>query len=145
MTHRNRQIGGTALTILATVIALSEVALRIYAAIYVRQYSPSYVMLSIAVVIGFTGLYTLDPSRAKDGGRFLVDNAIRVIQVLRIGRRKDDPLAVVVADQNGNTAEIAVPTIAANDEQPLPKPEDVPVRRVTDKPIDGGNTHGTGD
>lgn len=111
------EFGGSALVVLALLITLSEVGLHILATLNGRRYTVSWIMLFIALVMGFVGMFILSPMRAKDGGKFLVDNTIRVLQVFRIGRRKDDSLAVVLEDSMGNTAELAVPSLSTADDK----------------------------
>lgn len=51
----------------------------------------------IGCVIGFVGFFIVNPKEAKDGAQVVVDSTVRVIGVVRGGRRATDP-KVVVAD-----------------------------------------------
>lgn len=135
------------LVTLALLVALSEVGLHIYAVLLQRKYNVSWIMLLVALILGFVGMFVINPARAKDGGKFLVDSTIRVVQVIRQGRRKDDALNVTVADALGHTAEIEIPNTADNDEQPLvipivvdPATKEPLLRRQSDPPIPGGSS-----
>lgn len=134
-----REIGGTLLVLFALAVAASEIGLHVFFALREKKYDVSWLMLIIALVLGFIGMYILNPLLAKDGGKFLVDNSIRVITVIRNGRRKNDNLNVTLEDQSGNSAEVAIPVDAPDQpEVPLEKIADslgqLPHRRETDKP-----------
>ena len=51
----------------------------------------------IGCIIGFVGFYLLDPKGAEDGGGFLVTSAVRIIGVVRGGRRSTDAPVVIAA------------------------------------------------
>ncbi len=102
--------------IFALLITLSEVGLHVWASMNGRKYNVSWVMLFVALIMGFVGMFILNPGQAKEGGRFIVDNTIRVIQVVRQGRRKSDAVAVVLEDHAGNTGEIIVPALTTADD-----------------------------
>lgn len=110
MTRQSKpvKIGGIILVVFAAIVVMIEIILHVIAVAHGQKYSINYVMLAIAFVTGFTGFYILNPPRAKDGGEFIVDNAIKIIQVMKAGRRKDDPTAVVVQDKNGQTATMVI-------------------------------------
>ncbi len=117
------------LVIFALLITLSEVGLHVWASMNGRKYSLSWAMLFVALIMGFVGMFILNPGRAKEGGRFIVDNTIRVLQVVRQGRRKSDAIAVVLEDHEGNTGEIVVPSLTTGDDH---KYEEHKGRRVSD-------------
>jgi hypothetical protein len=126
------KIGGMCLIGFAGVLVVVEVVLHVLATVEGHKYSINYVMLAIALVIGFTGMYILSPPRAKDGGQFLVDNALKVIQVMKAGRRNNDPTAAIVENAQGQRATVVIPHPEA--EVPLKPTIDPsgPARRKTD-------------
>ena len=132
--RRARFWGGLFLVSIALLIALSEIAIHLYGKLTGHKYDIGHVDLLVALVIGFVGMYILSPKGAKDGGQFLVNNTIRVIQVIRSGRRKTDPVSAIVEDELGNTATIEVPTPQHREtELPLPQGTDLPRRRAEDQ------------
>jgi hypothetical protein len=150
------EFGGSIFVVFATLIILSEIGLHVWAALHNRQYNVSWLILLLGITIGFVGMFILNPGRAKDGGKFLVDSAVRVVQVVRLGRRAGDPMNVVVQDKDGNTAEFPVPRIADNDTDtqikiPLvidPDTAEPLNRRQSDPPAPprmGGEADGKGD
>ncbi len=44
----------------------------------------------IGCLIAFLGFYLLNPSSARDGAQIVVDSAVRIIGVVRSGRRSTD-------------------------------------------------------
>lgn len=145
---RARFWGGLTLVCIGLLIALSEVAIHFYGKVMGHKYDAGHMDLFVALVIGFVGMYILSPKGAKDGGQFLVNNTIRVIQVIRSGRRKTDIVNAVVEDEQGNTATIAVPPLET--EVSIPEGVDTPKRRRSDEkggtevrrklnPEEGGN------
>lgn len=118
------KLGGILLVVFAGVLITVEVMLHVIAATHDRSYSINYWMLLIALISGFTGLYILSPPRAKDGGQFLVNSAVRIIQVMKAGRRKGDPLSAIVEDtQTGQTSTVLLPP---------PVESEIPIKPVTD-------------
>lgn len=111
------------LVLLALLVVLSEIGLHVFFAANEKRYDISWVMLIIALIMGFTGMYVLNPARAKDGGRFIVDSSLRIISVVRNGRRKEDPLKVEIQNEEGQSAELAVPVI------PPDNPE-IPIEQI---------------
>jgi len=135
MTHqRARFWGGLFLVSVALLIALSEIGIHLYGKITGHRYETGHMDLFVALVIGFVGMYVLSPRGAKDGGQFLVNNTIRVIQVIRTGRRKSDSFAAVVEDESGNKATIQVPHIET--EVPITPEADGLQRRASDVLLD---------
>jgi general stress protein CsbA len=129
------KVGGILLVLFAGVLITIEVMLHVMAATHDRSYSINYWMMLIALVSGFTGLYILSPPRAKDGGQFLVNNAIKIIQVVRQGRRKDDPVHAVLEDQNGMTTTLEVPVPPHDTEiqiEPTSEMQIIKKRRASD-------------
>ena len=130
--------GGIALVCIGILIALAEVAVHIYGKVSGKLYDTGHVDLLIALVFGFVGMYVISPKGAKDGGQFLINSTIRVIQVIRFGRRKDDPTTAVLEDDLGNTAAIQVPHLET--EVPIEQSRDakqLPHRRASDITKDG--------
>jgi hypothetical protein len=129
--------GGLFLVGIGLLIALVEVAVHIYGKFTGHRYDIGHVDLLIALVIGFVGMYILSPKGAKDGGQFLVNNTIRVIQVIRSGRRKTDVVNAVVEDIEGNTATIQVPPLTSETEVPIQGTSEIPKRRAADHAATG--------
>jgi len=131
---RARFWGGLFLVSIALLIALAEIAIHLYGKLTGHHYDIGHIDMFVALVIGFVGMYVLSPKGAKDGGQFLVNNTIRVIQVIRSGRRKSDPVTAVVEDALGNTASIGVPLIPATSETEIPITAgiELPHRRADD-------------
>lgn len=144
--QRARFWGGLFLVGIALLISLSEIAIHIYGKFTGHRYDVGHIDLLVALVIGFVGMYILSPKGAKDGGQFLVNNTIRVIQVIRSGRRKTDSVTAIVEDDAGNTASFQVPPLET--EVKIEPSTDVPKRRSTDQlaqqPKDTGGEHGKG-
>lgn len=126
------KVGGILLVTFAAIILTIEIMLHVIAATHDRSYSVNYWMLLIAMVTGFTGFYILNPPRAKDGGQFIVNNAIKIIQVMKAGRRKGDPIAAIVEDAQGNTATMVIPAPTETEVPIQRSDEDGPKRRQTD-------------
>lgn len=125
------KVGGILLVVFAGVLITVEVMLHVMAATHDRSYHINYWMLLISCVTGFTGLYILSPPRAKDGGQFLVNNAIRIIQVIKAGRRKGDPMTAIVEDmETGMTASVLLPP---------PVETEVPITSIADGNAIGPN------
>jgi hypothetical protein len=137
------KIGGILMVLFAGVIITIEVMLHVMAASHDRSYSINYVMLLIGLITGFTGMYILSPPRAKDGGQFIVNNAIKIIQVMKAGRRKGDPIAAIVEDVNGNTATMVIPAPTETEVPIKSANESGPNRRMTD-PANGVEPHNPG-
>lgn len=151
MTHKHPtvQAGGITLIVFGSIILTIEIALHVMAALEQRSYHIHMTMVLIAFVIGFVGMYILSPPRAKEGGQFIVDNAIKIIQTMRAGRRKGDPLAALVEDLDGNTATVIIPA-PTETEVPIQPTADTPARRKSDMHANvtvapPKNTGGTGD
>lgn len=134
--------GGVTLVCIGVLIALSEVAVHIYGKVTGKMFDTGHVDLLIALVFGFVGMYVLSPKGAKDGGQFLVNSTVRVIQVIRSGRRRSDPVAAVLEDELGHTATIEVPHLT-DKEIPIEAERDAtkPHRRATDRNLDKGGPH----
>lgn len=126
------KVGGILLVTFAAVILTIEIMLHVIAASHSREYSINYWMLLISFVTGFTGFYILSPPRAKDGGQFIVNNAIKIIQVMKAGRRKGDPIAAIVEDEHGNTATMVIPAPTETEVPIRHAEESGPSRRQTD-------------
>lgn len=130
------KVGGIVLISFSAILVVTEVVLHVLSVTQGHKYSINYVMLIIAAVVGFTGMYILSPPRAKDGGEFIVDNAIKIIQVMKAGRRKNDPIAAVVEDKNGQTATMIIHPPTETEVTIAPTIEDGhEPRRKTDTPI----------
>jgi hypothetical protein len=129
--QRARFWGGLFLVGLALIITISEIAMHLYGLLTGVKFEVSHTDLFAALIIGFVGMYVLSPRRAKDGGQFLVNSTVRVIQVIRNGRRKTDAVAAVVEDEAGNQATIHVPTMET--EIPVEMDADTPKRRSSDQ------------
>lgn len=128
------KLGGILLVLFAGVLITIEVMLHVMAATHDRSYSINYWMLLIALISGFTGLYILSPPRAKDGGQFLVNSAVRIIQVMKAGRRKGDPMSALVEDEKGNMQTVLLPS-PVESEVPIKSIDESgnsPCRRSTD-------------
>lgn len=52
-------------------------------------------VVAIGCGFGFFGFYGMDSKRAKDAFGFAVDNSVKVIGVVRSGRRSTDPVVAV--------------------------------------------------
>jgi hypothetical protein len=129
------KIGALALIFFAAVLVGIEVSLHVDAAIHGSKYSINYTMLLIALIVGFVGMYILSPPRAKEGGQFIVDSTVKIIQVFRAGRRKNDPVAAVIEDKQGHSGTIVIPVPPHESEIPLESSQEVadsPQRRCTD-------------
>lgn len=137
--QRARFWGGLSLVSIAVLIALAEVVIHIYGKYNGKHYDVGHIDLLVALVIGFVGMYVLSPKGAKDGGQFLVDNALRVITVIRSGRRKTDMMKVVVENQEGQQTSIDVPPLET--EVAISQENDAtPRRRSSDEfPIGGSD------
>jgi hypothetical protein len=137
MTHigRGRAWAGAIFVAIAAGILLAEVGLHLYMSVTDHGYEPSHWIIFIAFVLGFAGWYTLSPKSAKDGGQFIVDNGIKVLQTIRLGRRKSDAMKIV----NPTTEEIAIPLTVE------PDPPGSPKRRVTDDQLPTPAAEGEGD
>lgn len=133
ISSRARFWGGLFLVSLGLLIAVAEVAIHIYGKVTGHRYDIGHIDLFVALVIGFVGMYILSPKGAKDGGQFLVNNTIRVIQVIRSGRRKTDVVNAVVEDELGNTATIQVPPLIKETEVSIPGTVEIPKRRMEDR------------
>ena len=115
MKRHNR--GPTLLAALGISIMLAALALHWWRpALYPVEWS----VQCIGAAIAFAGFYAMDPTRAKDGGGFLVDAGTKIVAVIRTGKRASDPVVTVTK---------------ADDESPAPPPSN-PVRFVTG-PDDG--------
>lgn len=141
------KIGGVALVIVAMMFVTIEVTLHVTNTMQGREYDLNHGILLIALIIGFTGLYMLNPRRTKDGGQFLVDSTIRIVQVIRQGRRKGDSVVAVLEDTTGQHATVTLPTLEA--EVPIESNSELPKRRITDGVVsktshDGGTKNGAG-
>jgi len=93
-------------------------------------------MLLIALITGFVGMYILNPYRAREGGQFLVDSAVKILIVVRAGRRKDDPIKTTVEDRNGKqvTLIVPIPPNQSSNGSASPRVSGPLNARITDKP-----------
>lgn len=142
------KVGGIILVTFAAVVVIIEIILHIRGVVESKSYSISYVMLLISFVVGFVGMYILSPPRAKEGGQFIVDNAIKIVQVMKAGRRKGDPIAAIVEDSEGRTATMVIP--APETEVPIHKADepghhrrlsDMATAQADNPPEDTGEKH----
>lgn len=90
-----RSRGFMALAGIGVGILLATVTIQLVGAVRGENYEISHSIFYVAMVLGFVGFYGLDPKRAKDGGQFIADNALRFVSILRTGRRSTDAVAVV--------------------------------------------------
>ncbi len=84
----------------------------------------------IGAAIAFAGFYAMDPSRAKDGGGFLVDAGTRIVGVIRTGQRASDPVVTVTKSDEASSA----PTVELPiSDLELPPPDVPPIDRIPAK------------
>lgn len=90
-----RTICGSVLAVLGLAVLLVEL---------VRYWTLNHPIhawpVCIGCVIGFVGFFIVNPKEAKDGAQVVVDSTVRVIGVVRGGRRATDPKVVVAAGTN---------------------------------------------
>lgn len=87
--HVARNLAGTSLALLGLAIVLVELA-RYWRFDHPIHPWPVIIGGSIAVF----GAYVLDPKTTQGGGTFIVDQASRIVAVIRTGRRSTDAVAV---------------------------------------------------
>lgn len=87
--HIARNVAGTLLALLGLVIVLVELS-RYWLIDHPIHPWPVIIGGSIAVF----GAYVLDPKTTQGGGTFIVDQASRIVAVIRTGRRSTDAVAV---------------------------------------------------
>lgn len=86
---------------------------------WLMDHPPEWWVFGIAAVLGFLGFYQINPAGAKDAFSFITDQSVKIIGVIRTGRRSTD--VAVVAAKNGGP-----PTVVTADNAP-PIPTDVPI------------------
>lgn len=143
MTTLQSKLGGTLLIVFSLSLLGIEIGLHIWHELHERVYQVSDTVLLVALVLGFVGMFILSPRRAKEGGRFLVDSTVRIVAVIRSGRRKDDSMMAVVENNQGEQQTLTIPTISSELELPIDVMGDMPLRRKTDA-IDPGGPNGKG-
>lgn len=62
---------------------------------WIADHRPEWWVLSVAALFGFLGFYMINPAGAKDAFGFATDQAVKVIGVVRSGRRATDPVVAV--------------------------------------------------
>lgn len=87
-------ISGGAFALLGVITLLVELV-RYWMAGHVIHAAP----VCIGCLFGFTGFFILNPTRAKEGAGIVVDSTVRVIGVVRGGRRSTDAPIVVSTKQ----------------------------------------------
>jgi hypothetical protein len=89
--HRwSSTISGALFALLGVITLLVELV-RYWMAGHVIHAAP----VCIGCLFGFTGFFILNPTRAKEGAGIVVDSTVRVIGVVRSGRRSTDTPVVV--------------------------------------------------
>jgi uncharacterized membrane protein HdeD (DUF308 family) len=89
--HRWASTISGALFALLGVVTLFVELLRYWMADHPIHAAP----VCIGCLFGFTGFFMIAPSRAKEGAAIVVDSTVRVIGVVRGGRRSTDTPVVV--------------------------------------------------
>lgn len=77
---------------------------------WLGNHPPEWWVLSLAALLGFFGFYLLNPAAAKDAFGFATDQAVKVIGVVRSGRRSTDPV-VAVTQVRPTTAAVSEPHV----------------------------------
>jgi hypothetical protein len=126
------RIGGLCLIVFALSMLSLEIVLHTYATLNQRSYDLNHMVILMALILGFVGMYVLSPSKAKDGGRFIVDSTVKIVQVIRFGRRKNDAVMTTIEDREGHRASLVTPTITTETELPVEPMADMQ-RRKTDE------------
>ena len=89
---RKHNVGPTILAALGILVMLAGMAFHFWRPdLYPIEWSVQF----IGAAIAFVGFYAMDPTRAKDGGGFLIDAGTRIIAVVRNGRRATDAIVPV--------------------------------------------------
>lgn len=108
MSDRSHRIAAVTLATIGVLMLGGAAVIQLIGAVRGHTYEIPRTVFYVAAVIGFVGFYGLDPKRAKDGGSFIVDSAVRIIGVVRNGRRSSD------------VAVVAVPVVRPGDEPEPP-------------------------
>lgn len=112
---RRRQTGPLVLVVIGVSIMLIGIGLHWWYEAHGQKHTLEWIPQFIGAAIAFAGFYGMDPTRAKDGGAFLLDAGTRIVAVIRPGgRRATDPPVVT---PTATTAEMPVA-----DELELPPP-----------------------
>lgn len=118
MTPRRRTLGPTLLAVIGILVMLIGLGLHWWnPAEHRLEWIPQIVGASIA----FAGFYGMDPTRAKDGGGFLVSAGTKIIAQIRTGDRATDPVVTVTK------AEVPAPLAPNSLELP---PEILPLAKI---------------
>jgi protein-S-isoprenylcysteine O-methyltransferase Ste14 len=88
-------ISGVSLALLGVVVLLVELV-RYWLADHPIHAAP----VCIGCLFSFTGFFVLNPTRAKEGASIVVDSTVRVIGVVRGGRRSTDRQVVVAKTED---------------------------------------------
>lgn len=123
MRPRKHNVGPTILAAIGVLVMLTGLGLHWWRP---DRHAIELIPQFIGAAIAFVGFYAMDPSRAKDGGGFLVDAGTKIVGVIRTGKRASDPVVTVTksVEQPGAPAvEIPIEAIdAPADDIPPPVP-----------------------
>ena len=111
MRPRKHNVGPTLLAAIGILVMLTGLGLHWWFEAHGQTHTLEWIPQFIGAAIAFAGFYAMDPSRAKDGGGFLIDAGTRIVGLIRPGgRRATDPVVVTPA------------AVAPVDELELPPP-----------------------
>lgn len=98
MSARSRKVAFVTLAVIGMLVLAAGAGVEAYAAITNRTVELPHSVYLVGMLFGFVGFFALEPQRAKEGGTFIVDSVVRVVSVVRPGRRSSDRLPPVPAE-----------------------------------------------
>jgi hypothetical protein len=120
MTIEQHQTGAKVLATIGVLILVAGLVLHWWRPdVYRLEMLP----IIIGSALAFAGFYAMDPAASKDGGGFFVDQSVKILGAIRLGRRASDPVVAVPASVPAAASAsdgVAAPAAPAQPVAPVP-------------------------